>query len=71
MSTCPHPKCNRTPKSGQLACYEHWMQLPPPLRAAINDTWRKRASGGLTAYSANVLEARRIWAEQVKKAEVR
>lgn len=45
-----------------LACRPHWSALPAPLRAAINASWRNRKRNGLGAWSANVMEARRLWA---------
>jgi hypothetical protein len=31
MSKCANPKCEAEAKPGQLACREHWFQLPKPL----------------------------------------
>lgn len=69
MSKCANHFCDATAKAGQLACRDCWFRLPAKLRAAINETWRKRASGGLGAYSENVLEARRLWGEDHKAAK--
>lgn len=60
--TCPHPTCNLDVPNAQLACRTHWFALPPPLRNAINKTWRDRGKDGSRAWSANVMEARRLWA---------
>lgn len=59
---CPAPGCEAEIARGRLTCRIHWRALPAPLRAAINATWRDRERIGLRAWTANVLEARRLWA---------
>lgn len=43
--TCPKRGCERELSDAVLACSRHWFMLPPELRRAIVQEWR-RASGG-------------------------
>lgn len=60
--SCPAKGCSAEVPRSMLACRPHWFALPAPLRAAINASWRDRKKNGLSAWSANVMEARRLWA---------
>lgn len=69
MGQCAHPRCEVQAQPGQLACRNHWFQLPKPLRDAIWSTWRNRGTNGLGAYSENVLSARKFWADATPNPE--
>jgi hypothetical protein len=42
MSTCFHPRCERTIAATQLACKPHWFELSSGLRKRIWTAWRHR-----------------------------
>ena len=57
---CPSPGCPTRVSEDMLACKGHWMQLPAPIRLAVNDTWARRASDP-DAHLAAVAEALRYF----------
>lgn len=46
---CPSPECIERLPYHILACKNHWYEVPPDLRSAVNRTWR---SGDTVAYLA-------------------
>lgn len=43
---CPGPKCERRVAADQLACRDHWFQVPKALRDEVWSAWRSLQRGG-------------------------
>jgi hypothetical protein len=50
MNGCPAPGCRIFVPRRRLACSDHWFTLPPELRQAINDTYRRDVRKHLELY---------------------
>lgn len=42
---CPGPGCERRVPADQLACRDHWFQVPKPLRDEVWSAWRALLRG--------------------------
>lgn len=63
---CNRPGCRAVIKSGQLACREHWFELPASLRDRLIHAWEQRKAHPdvpelVHAHRALLLEAMRAW----------
>jgi hypothetical protein len=66
ITTCHHPRCHTSIRGHELACHQHWTELPIALRNRIWRTWK---SGDKAAHGQAITAALKLWVAAIEEAE--